>query len=234
MKISIIHPSRNRPKQAFETASHWLSNVSSNFNLSEYILSVDNDDKYLEEYKQYFDKKFKIVISDNQSLVEAANSGAKECSGNILVLVSDDFECYQGWDVDLVNHYTQNKNNVLKTNDGIEEWIVTLPIMDKEYYNNCGYIYYPEYKHMFCDTEMTHRAELEKKLFRRMDLTFKHKHYTTGDTKKDEINEKANLTWEYGEKIYLDRVKKCFGIENVNYLDISSTSAINWIKNKIK
>jgi len=234
MKISIIHPSRNRPDQASETAKHWLSNMFSVLNLADYTLSLDTSDSTLNDYKENFVEGFNVIISDNHNVVEAANIGAKNCKGDILVLVSDDFECYPDWDIDLINHYTENKNNVLKTNDGLQGWIVTLPIMDREYYESCGYIYYPEYKHMFCDTEMTHKAELEGKLHKRMDLLFKHNHYTQGETKKDEVNDKANATWEQGEKIYLERVKNCFCIPNVNYLDISDADSILWIRRKLQ
>lgn len=234
MKISIIHPSINRPDQASETAKHWLSNMFSVLNLADYTLSLDTSDSTLNDYKENFVEGFNVIISDNHNVVEAANIGAKNCKGDILVLVSDDFECYPDWDIDLINHYTENKNNVLKTNDGLQGWIVTLPIMDREYYESCGYIYYPEYKHMFCDTEMTHKAELEGKLHKRMDLLFKHNHYTQGETKKDEVNDKANATWEQGEKIYLERVKNCFCIPNVNYLDISDADSILWIRRKLQ
>jgi len=234
MKISIIHPSRNRPEQAAETAKHWLSNMFSVLNLADYTLSIDLDDATINEYKNNFVEGFNVIMSNNTCVVDAANVGAKQAKGDILVLVSDDFECYPDWDIDLINHFTEHKNNVLKTNDGLQGWIVTLPIMDREYYEANGYIYYPEYKHMFCDTEMTHKAELEGKLFKRMDMLFKHNHYTQGETKKDEVNDKANATWEQGEKIYLERVKNCFGIPNVNYLDISDAEAILWIRRKLK
>lgn len=234
LKISLIHPSRNRPDQASETAKQWLSNMFSVLNLADYTLSIDSTDSKLKDYKENFIEGFNVIISDNNNVVEAANIGAKHCKGDILVLVSDDFECYPDWDIDLINHFTEHKNNVLKTNDGLQGWIVTLPIMDREYYESCGYIYYPEYKHMFCDTEMTHKAELGGKLHKRMDLLFKHNHYTQGETKKDEVNDKANATWEHGEKIYLERVKNCFGIPNVDYLDISDAQSILWLRKKLQ
>ena len=234
LKISLIHPSRNRPDQASETAKQWLSNMFSVLNLADYTLSIDSTDSKLKDYKENFIEGFNVIISDNNNVVEAANNGAKNCKGDILVLVSDDFECYPDWDIDLINHFTEHKNNVLKTNDGLQGWIVTLPIMDREYYESCGYIYYPEYKHMFCDTEMTHKAELEGKLHKRMDLLFKHNHYTQGETKKDEVNDKANATWEHGEKIYLERVKNCFGIPNVDNLDISDAQSILWLRKKLQ
>lgn len=237
MTISLIHPSRNRPEQAEKTFVHWIKNMNRLDNLSKYILSIDLDDNDLETYKSLF-KGYcafnQIVMSSNTCVVEAANVGAKQAKGDILVLVSDDFECHKDWDLHLIEHFTNHRNNVLKTNDTLQDWIVTLPIMDREYYESCGYMYHPSYKHMFCDTDMTHKAELEGKLFRRMDLEFKHKHYSQGETPKDDVNIKADSTWSQGEAVYLDRVRNSFGIVGVDALNVSQQAHKNWLIQKLK
>lgn len=237
MLISLIHPSRNRPEQAEKTFLHWIGNMSAMSNLSDYVISVDLDDKDLETYKSKFMSVLDGIIlvgSNNTCVVEAANVGAKQAKGDILVLVSDDFECHKDWDLHLIEHFTNHKNNVLKTNDTLQDWIVTLPIMDREYYESCGYMYHPSYKHMFCDTDMTHKAELEGRLFKRMDLEFKHKHYSQGETPKDEVNIKADSTWAQGETVYLDRVRNSFDIPNVDALSISDVNLKNWLIQKLK
>jgi glycosyltransferase involved in cell wall biosynthesis len=234
LTISLIHPSRNRPEQASETAKHWLSNMFSVLNLADYTLSIDLDDTTINEYKTNFVEGFNIIMSNNTCVVDAANVGAKQAKGDILVLVSDDFECYPDWDIDLINHFTEYKDNVLKTNDTLQDWIVTLPIMDRTYYEACGYLYYPKYKHMFCDTDMTHKAELEGKLHKRMDMVFKHCHYTQGETLKDAVNDKADLTWMQGETTYLHRVASSFDIPNVDVMNISDVGHKSWLIQKMK
>lgn len=237
MAISIIHPSRNRPYQAEKTFIHWVKNMSSITNLADYTISVDLDDIHLQTYKEKFMSVLDGIIlvgSNNTCVVEAANVGAKQAKGDILVLVSDDFECQPDWDLKLIEHYSEHKNNVLKTNDTLQDWIVTLPIMDREYYESCGYLYHPDYKHMFCDTDMTHKAELEGKLKKRMDIIFKHCHYTQGETPKDQVNVKADSTWNQGEKAYLNRVMSGFGIPGVDVLNISNQAHINWLIQKLK
>src|SRR5688500_4289653 len=133
--ISIIHPSRSRASQAKATMNHWLSNLSGEHE-AYYILSVDTDDPQLEEYLKFGCDI--IVVSDNKNLVQAANAGAMESTGDILILVSDDFECFPDWDVAIVKAL-EGKSGVLKTFDGVQKWIVTLVIMTRDYYDQQGY-----------------------------------------------------------------------------------------------
>jgi hypothetical protein len=53
--ISIIHPSRQRPLMAYETAHRWLSTRTSKEIDFEYILSIDTTDTTLELYNQLFE-----------------------------------------------------------------------------------------------------------------------------------------------------------------------------------
>lgn len=234
--ITIIHPSRSRPAKAYETMYHWISNCSKSHTI-EYILSVDSTDPQLNEYIKTFQGLCRIVVSDNRNLVDATNKGAKLSTGEIMVLVSDDFECHQDWDVSLVNAFKDRKCCVLKTFDGIQKWIVTLPIMDREYYLAQGYFYFPEYTHMFCDTDMTHKADIEKKLLMRNDILFRHAHYSVGGMAKDAVNIKADSTWAQGERVYLQRVKEKFGIadNSVDVMNLNNEAGPHrdWLKSKL-
>lgn len=236
MKISLLHPSRGRSEQAFETALKWLKNMKTHY--FEYIISVDISDPQLEKYKELFTGFCDINISDNQNVVDATNEAAWRSSGDILVLVSDDFECYEGWDKDIISVFSKiNHGAVLKTFDGSQKWIVTLPIMNRKYFLEQEYFYYPEYKHMFCDTDMTHKADIEGKLIFRNDLLFRHAHYSTGLNKKDEINSKADSTCNQGEALYLERVKNNLGLspnEIVRGISAEGKQHENWLKQKLK
>jgi len=126
---------------------------------------------------------------------------------------------------------------VLKTFDGAQRWIVTLPIMDRMYYAQKGYIYYPSYRHMFVDTDLTHVAELEGKLIMRNDIIFKHSHYSTGETPKDELNERNDRTWNQGMAVYLHRVRERFGLpEGINVFDLcfEAKHHIQWLQKALQ
>lgn len=231
--ISLIHPSRSRPQQALYTLQSWQENMSLDVPV-EYIMSLDNDDAYLAEYQEF--PCDTLVIADNKNLVQAANNGAKIAQGDILVLVSDDFKCFKDWDKAIVEAL-EGRSGVLKTWDGIQRWIVTLPILTRDYYDSQGYLYHPDGKHMFVDTFMTHKADLEKKLIFRKDLVFVHDHYSKGGTKKDAVNIKADSTWQSGEEFYLKHCRNKFGLGNVDIFNLSKEAHqaghVAWLKKKL-
>jgi hypothetical protein len=92
MKISILHPSRGRPNLALDTFRHWLYHAVNSENI-QYILSVDSSDPHLPTYKSWADPL--MVINNNTSAIEAINNAAKVSTGDLLIVVSDDFFCPQ-------------------------------------------------------------------------------------------------------------------------------------------
>lgn len=228
MRISIIHPSRSRPLMAKQTIHKWLSSAHDRDSI-EYILSVDSTDPLLAEYEAFAaDMGVLLHIGDNKTAIEAINSSARLAAHNfyppdLFVCVSDDFACPYHWDKALNEALEGKSDYVAKTVDGLQPWIVTLPIMDLTYYKRYGYIYNPIYKHMFSDCELAHVATITDKLIY-VDIRFPHNHYATGMMAKDSVNEKNDSTWNQGEQVYLDRL--------VNYFDIPESERINPI-NKI-
>ena len=217
-KISIIHPSRQRPLMAFETYNKWITNA---FNIPEveYILSVDNDDPTLQQYNWEFRGAIDVTFqyNNNRSAIDAINVAAKNAKGDLFVVVSDDFDSFFGWNQFLHENLHDKHDFIVKTNDGYlgNNWLITLPILDREYYNRFGYIYYPEYKHLWCDTEMTVVAKMLGKIIDLQHFTdkvFKHNHHTIGLMEKDEIAVKNDSTWDQGKSLFLDRYDADFYI----------------------
>lgn len=233
--ISLLHPSRGRSFKAFATYESWINKSSGKYTI-EHILSVDTDDHELDSYHTLF-RHSKLVVAPNHNLVEATNVGAKECTGDIIVLLSDDFECFPNWDIEIVKAFEGKSGYVLKTNDGQEGWIVTLPIMDKEYYKTQDYFYHPETKHLFCDTIMTHKAELEDRLIIRNDLVFIHRHpMNFKNVPMDESYMRSNKTWEQGKQIYLRECLNNFGLGpsiDIYNLSYSAIPHIKWLRNEL-
>jgi len=234
MKLSILHPSRSRPLEALNTMVHWLQNIEYP-QAWEYILSLDLNDAELEGYRALGisgDQNIRMIVNDNQNIVQASNQAARMASGDIFILVSDDFLCFKGWNI-AITEALKGKSGVLKTFDGTQRWIVTLPIMTRDYYNSQGYLYDPQCSHMFCDTIMTHKADVQKKLIIRNDIVFKHDNEARP---KDAVSIKADGTWAQGEKVYLQRCKERFGLGKVNIYDLSpeahKAGHINWMKKK--
>jgi hypothetical protein len=211
-KISIIHPSRNRPKQAEQAIKEWLGNTI-NKNQIEYILSVDKNDKDLNAYKSIGIRNgIYVSINKNKSAIEAINKAAKVSTANLIIVVSDDFSCETGWDEKILNNLDGNDDFFCKTKDGLQDFIITLPILDRKCYDSFGYIYHPGYEHLFCDTEMAAVSHMTNRTVY-SDLIFTHNHYSTKKTKKDLVNVKNDKTWKQGKKLFYERKAINFGLK---------------------
>lgn len=229
MKISLIHPSRGRAELAKHVYDNWMDKADNPESI-EYILSIDTNDPQRVDYLFTFDCE--VIVNGNKSAIEAINNAAKVATGELLIVVSDDFDCQKGWDTKLLSYLKGKEDFIVKTYDGLQPWLITLPIMDRKYYERFGYIYYPEYKHMFCDTEMTCVGDLLDKTIL-VPLLFQHKHYTqAGGIKKDAISVKNDATWGQGEKLYLSRIKNNFGIDNPMGVLRCDNAHVQWLRSK--
>lgn len=221
MKISLIYPSRGRPDQCKATLDNWINKAGSND--FEIILSWDYDDSCLIDYQTmildglqvYFDTPaISYLVNPNTSTVEAVNAAAAIAEGEILIVISDDFDCPKGW-FDIVTKATEGKTDfVLKVFDGLQESIVTLPILDRVYYERFGYIYHPGYKHLWADTDFTAVAQKLKRIIVRNDIVFTHNHYSIIKTNPDATYLKNELTYEEGKQIFKQRQRQRFGLGN--------------------
>ena len=226
--ISILHPSRSRPKQAYTTAKKWIDSAGVEV---EYLLSLDNDDQMKDYYNwtPRFIQHNCVIFNPNRSAVDAINNAAKIAKGDILIQIADDFDCPPDWGKQIIEATTGKTDWIMKTPDGIQNWIITLPIMDRTYYNRFGYIYHPDYLHMFCDTELTCVADYTGRKIT-ANIPFKHNHYSVGGM-KDAISERADKTWEQGEKLFISRFRQNFGLTEIAG-KIQDQGMLNWIRSK--
>lgn len=213
MKFSLIHPTRNRPKMAYDTFCEWVEKAD-DLNNFEYILSVDLDDVSLIDYgKWQAPDNFFVLANTNKTAIEAINFAAFHAKNEVFIVLSDDFSCPEHWDTLLLNELEGKSDFIVKTRDGLQPTLITLPILDRQYYNRFGYVYNSEYVHMWSDTEMTVVGHMLGRVIE-VDIMFEHLHYTTGKSKKDEINARNDASWRQGEKLFTERLKINFGVEN--------------------
>lgn len=215
MKISVIHPSRNRAALAANTIAKWKSQANEAI---EYILVIDNNDEQIDKYHEISKLHgIEIIVGQHESAIEAINNGAKSARGDLFVIVSDDFDCFPNWDLYLKSNLNGRKDFIVKTSDGYgtHNWIITLPILDKFYYSRFGYIYHPDYQHLWCDTEMTAVAMMLDKIINleSSNHIFKHHHHTIGGIPKDSISEKNDATWKQGEDVFHRRHQNNFDLK---------------------
>jgi glycosyltransferase involved in cell wall biosynthesis len=236
LRYSLLHPSRSRPNKSFQTTQDWLNSASGkDFEL---IVSIDESDphkdQYLNIYSNYNQFKTRVIVNPNQNAVQAINNAAKVADGEILIVVSDDTGVLRGWDNILTQTIGTHVDFVLKVYDGIQDWIVTMPIMDKVYYNRFGYIYHPEYQHMFCDTHLTHVADALGKLIIRNDILIKHEHYSITKGQKDQVTIAADSTHKSGMKTYLRLIRENLQLDptiDIWNLSRQARGHLEWLKN---
>jgi len=150
-----------------------------------------------------------------------------------MIVVSDDTDCPYNWVEKILEATNGREDFVLRVNDGIQRWIITMPVIDRKYYERFGYVYYPEFKHMFCDTEFTHVANMLNRIHTRFDLHFPHEHYSVRKSQKDSLNERADATWKQGEELYISRFKRGFDLPGMDPWNISDERHKQWLRNKL-
>ena len=162
LKLLIKFPTRERPDKFFEVLDlyyHLLG--SSNF---EFVISCDTDDvtmntpEVISRLENY--DKLTLCFSDNKSKVEAINSNLENKEFDILLLASDDMiPEVSNYDIiikQLFKTYFPDLDGVLWLNDGFQgSNLNTLVIIGRKYYDRFNYIYHPDYKSLYCDTEFT-------------------------------------------------------------------------------
>lgn len=231
MKISIIHPSRGRPKMAIETARKWIKNASGKHEF-DYVLSLDNDDIKLSEYYQKFNSfGATFTVRNNNNVVDAMNAGAKIAHGEILVCISDDFDCEPGWDEFIVSQLDIEKEQALKVNDCYTEpsnLILTMPVMTKKLYDKLGFVYYPEYSGMFADNDLAEMCSTMNVLKVNYEKKFEHLHWLFGKTERDETSYRHDNPegWKLGDGLIQKRRANNFGVEKNPLLSVLLPSII--------
>lgn len=201
-KISVIHPSRGRPQKARQAYQEWVKNADNDF---EYVISIDNSDPTQTQYYRLFED-CNLIINPNNSIVGAVNMGAKEVTGDIIVVMSDDFGCPQGWDTIITQAMPLDRPAVIQVRDTIQDEIVTLPIINRMMYEKLGWIYFPRYFSMFADNDLTESAKVHGELIK-LDVVFEHRHWLNGKSPNDATYQRENsqTAWNIGEKLFKAR-----------------------------
>ena len=208
MKISILHPSKGRPFQALKTTLAWIEKASGKYPI-EYIISLDDNDTFTDQYlSMYEDTNVRVIITPSRSCVGAVNEAAKAATGDILIVVSDDFECPLDWDKIVVKNMDMSTPCALHVDDGITNYarIMTIPIINRKLYEVLGYVYHPAFVSMWADNHLYEVVSIKGKIVIVEDV-FQHNHYINGKRKKDATDNNHGSTEKYNEgKVIFDNL----------------------------
>jgi len=205
--ISLIHPSRSRPNKAYETTKKWIDNAGVEV---EYILSLDHNDP---EYKGYWNWDLNIsnyiIHNDNRSVVEATNKAAQGSKGDILIYLSDDFDCPSNWGLSVLKEFEgEDRPLLLKVDDCLQKFevpVLTIPMMNRSLYERLGYFWHPEYKSMWVDCDLFETVKRIGALKNAQHLKFEHQHVSVGKAQDDETYRNSAKNWDQGKAVFAKR-----------------------------
>lgn len=205
--ISLLHPSRGRPQQAFDTAKKWIDRAGVEV---EHILSIDMSDPAKFDYLNF--KWQQVICNENKSVVEATNRAAKVSQGDILVYLSDDFDCPEGWG-ELVLKEFENRPLLIKVDDCLQPlgtMVLTIPIMNRQLYDKLGYFWHPDYMSMFVDEDLFWTTRKMGALKYSEHLKFPHLHPAKGLAPDDETYRRSSKNWDQGKRLFAQRMAQGF------------------------
>ena len=237
-KINLIAASRERPDRMADVLKKWIEN-SEHPELLRVIISIDSDDYTWGRYYEVLGKitegckiDLLIIKNDNKCTVEAINSAKPYIDGELIIIFSDDTDCFNRWDTEL-SEFSKDLfgKYIIKTSDGIGTDLITMPIFSKEYIDNFGYIYHPSYSHMFCDTELTCVAHLLGNVIDGSKFVFNHLHYTKKYHPKDRIDVKNQKTFYTGMENFKNRMRINFDLNTSDIKGEIPGEIIEWIEN---
>lgn len=222
MRILLKCPTRSRPQKVLATLRKYVALAKDRENIG-VAISCDDDDLGMRQTS--IQKEIQSVLapmawqriffSPNKSKIEACNANMNEIDypWDIVVLVSDDMiPQILGWDTILRSHmkaYFPNTNGILWFNDGYQgDKLNTLCIYGRKFYDSQGYIYHPDYKSLFCDTELTDRCNSDlAPLCKYVPYcVIRHEHPGTGFAQNmDPLYAKNQVYWNQDMHTYIRR-----------------------------
>lgn len=238
-KITLIAASRERSVRMSHTILKWFTESANSQDL-EFIISIDLTDPMIDRYRRSFKHlitqygiNIKLIINDNKNTVQAINAAKPHITGDVIFIISDDTDCFNGWDSAILNVIDRDYY-IIKTSDGVGKDLITMPIFSRKYLDSKTYIYYPEYEHMFCDTDLTCVAHLEGCIIDATDLKFEHLHYTKGHHEKDHLDIKNQHTFYKGMETFKTRMYVNFNISKDKEKGEIPKNIIEFVNNQNK
>jgi hypothetical protein len=177
MRILLKCPTRSRPQRVIQTLQTYVR-LANQPELLGIAVSCDADDESMtrnliqDELRQVIRRAGwgQIYYGNSKSKIEACNADMEKVDypWDIVVLVSDDMiPLVKGYDDVIRNHMFSrfpDTNGLLWFNDGCQgEKLNTLCVYGRKFYDRLGYIYHPDYKSFYCDTELTDLCRTEYK-----------------------------------------------------------------------
>jgi len=215
MRILYKYASRSRP----DKFRRGLESIAQNSVSDNYVVlaTLDSDDPAIEQYRKELREcsiasQVIATVQTSKNKIDAINRDLNVVQDwDILVNMSDDMVfTAQGFDEVIRLAFDGNTDLFVHFSDGFQKSnISTMSIIGRKYFERDGYIYYPDYKSLWCDVEATEVAKLRgcyKYMGDNINI-LTHLHVAWGKAEWDELykrNENPAM-WSHDEKLYHER-----------------------------
>lgn len=206
-RFTVLHATRGRPDRAAEIRKLFIDRAVDPQSV-EYILALDEDD---EESRARLRRFRHVVVPPAGGVVAPINAAAREARGHIYVMAADDCVPPPRWDAEVWRCFEgrMQSPHVLAVSDGFrKDALISHPIMNRAFYRaQGGYFFCPEYPHLYCDTELTHRALKAGQVLDGRHLVFRHNNPLFTGEAPDALAQTRNSTEAYrvGREIFVRR-----------------------------
>jgi len=215
MKILMKFTSRGRYETLKKCVQSYFDQAN-NVKDMLWVFSVDVDDETFQNedfdvFLQNLKIDYIIYIANSHGKIDAINRDVASIINDwdILLNISDDqLPVMRGYDDVIRDTMPNNLDFSLWFNDGHQNDIITQEILGRKYYEDQGYIYFPEYKSFFCDNESTIVAQKKNKLIKSPLCIIKHFHPHWGyndHIQQDQLYITNDAYWEHDKNLFNQR-----------------------------
>ena len=228
--ISLLYAMARRPN-ALQIIEEYTQKAHDKKNF-EFVV-VDDSDKFNKEpfnLKERVDltycKDISLIYRKAQPrehrdtcCVDNWNLAAELATGDIFVIIADDYFPPQDWDKQIRDKIKNvERPLVLAVSDGlfaIDGESCTHPVCTRAYWDKFGYFFHPEYISMYCDNDFMDTARKYRAVIKANDIVFDHRHAKYKEEYKgkyDNVNKEQESQDKYtlGKKVYNYRKSKGF------------------------
>jgi len=201
--FSLVHPSA-RPKEWAATRDRWIKAASPIADF-EYVVCFDAGTDVTPEQAA----PARLVWNHwTKCSVDATNVAAQCAIGKVLVVISDDIYPCDDWDQQLKNipQLWSGEPCVVRVSTGCatdEGGLLTVQILNRERYEQVGYLFHPSYVSMWADDDFTQHAEMDGVVVEAKHILFSRGRGPISERRTDQVYRRQNdpARYDYGAAV---------------------------------
>ena len=181
----------------------------------EVVIAVDGNDAATLAVARAVPNATVIVQPDAPfNCVRGWNAAAAATTGKVIIAIADDFKPCPDWDEKLFTLKTgwMEEDWAIHTEDGYVHNLMVLAILTRVRYQKFGYLFFPDYESIFCDTEFTEVAYGEGRVIDAKHIYIEHQHPDCNKRPKDKFDavHASKDRWTRGEMLFNYRKHRGF------------------------